>query len=231
MTTDGGATLARFRRADPGVDRGRGQARRDRARSTACRASASWSTPRVAADPRGRARRRRAPPPPSTTTSSTSRRAASARALGDRAHAADDGEAPPGRRQGDRRASRPPTSSRWSPTSRIPTRRPACCWSATRSTCGCKAFSALRKRGFLHVFAPLRDNALAGWLRAEAQSRGIDIKPDAANALATLAGPDLGRLAQALEQLAIYVGGERADRRRRRRGSGRRDARARASSS
>jgi DNA polymerase III subunit delta len=73
-----------------------------------------------------------------------------------------------------------------------------------------RAFAALRKRGFLHVFAPLRDNALAGWLRTEARVRGIDIKPDAAQALATLAGPDLGRLAQALEQLAIYVAGERA---------------------
>jgi DNA polymerase-3 subunit delta len=72
-----------------------------------------------------------------------------------------------------------------------------------------KAFSSMRKRGFLHVFAPLRDNALAGWLRTEAKSRGIDIKPDAAGALAMLAGPDLGRLAQALEQLAIYVGSER----------------------
>jgi len=73
-----------------------------------------------------------------------------------------------------------------------------------------KAFAALRKRGYLHVFAPLRDNALAGWLRTEAKSRGIDIKPDAAGALSMLAGPDLGRLAQALEQLAIYVGPERA---------------------
>ena len=73
-----------------------------------------------------------------------------------------------------------------------------------------RAFAALRKRGFLHVFAPLRDNALAGWLRTEARNRGIDIKPDAAGALAMLAGPDLGRLAQALEQLAIYVGRERA---------------------
>src|SRR5262245_20371761 len=73
-----------------------------------------------------------------------------------------------------------------------------------------RAFSALRKRGYLYVFAPLRDNALAGWLRTEARVRGIDIKPDAAGALATLAGPDLGRLSQALEQLGIYVGGERA---------------------
>ena len=73
-----------------------------------------------------------------------------------------------------------------------------------------KAFSAMRKRGYLYVFAALRDNALAGWLRTEAKNRGIDIKPDAANTLAMLAGPDLGRLAQALEQLAIYVGRERA---------------------
>jgi DNA polymerase-3 subunit delta len=73
-----------------------------------------------------------------------------------------------------------------------------------------RAFAALRKRGYLYVFAPLRDNALAGWLRTEARVRGIDIKPDAAAALATLAGPDLGRLSQALEQLGIYVGGERA---------------------
>jgi DNA polymerase-3 subunit delta len=73
-----------------------------------------------------------------------------------------------------------------------------------------RAFAGMRKRGFLHVFVPLRDNALAGWLRTEAKNRGIDIKPDAAAALATLAGPDLGRLAQALEQLAIYVAGERA---------------------
>ena len=72
-----------------------------------------------------------------------------------------------------------------------------------------RAFAQLRKRGYLHVFVPLRDNALAGWLRTEAKNRGIDIKPDAASALAMLAGPDLGRLAQALEQLAIYVAGER----------------------
>jgi DNA polymerase III subunit delta len=73
-----------------------------------------------------------------------------------------------------------------------------------------RAFAALRKRGYLHVFAPLRDNALAGWLRAEARTRKLSIEPDAATALATLAGPDLGRLAQALEQLSIYVGGDRA---------------------
>jgi DNA polymerase-3 subunit delta len=72
-----------------------------------------------------------------------------------------------------------------------------------------RAFQALRKRGYLHVFAPLKDQALAGWLRAEAKARKIAIAPDAATLLASLAGPELGRLAQALEQLAIYVGGDR----------------------
>jgi DNA polymerase-3 subunit delta len=72
-----------------------------------------------------------------------------------------------------------------------------------------KAFVALRKAGFLHVFAPLRDNALAGWLRTEARARKIEISGDAAGALADLAGPELGRLSQALDQLALYAG-ERA---------------------
>jgi DNA polymerase-3 subunit delta len=64
----------------------------------------------------------------------------------------------------------------------------------------------MRKRGALHVFAPLRDQALPGWLRAQARARDIAIAPDAAQALAAAAGPDLGRLAQALEQLALYAG-------------------------
>jgi DNA polymerase-3 subunit delta len=72
-----------------------------------------------------------------------------------------------------------------------------------------RAFQALRKRGFLHVFAPLRDQALAGWIRNEAKARKIAIAPDAAAALAAAAGPELGRLAQALEQLALYVGGDK----------------------
>jgi len=72
-----------------------------------------------------------------------------------------------------------------------------------------RAMAALRKAGYLHVFAPLRDQALAGWLRAEARARGITIEADAATALADLAGPELGRLSQALEQLALYAGGGR----------------------
>jgi DNA polymerase-3 subunit delta len=73
-----------------------------------------------------------------------------------------------------------------------------------------KVFVALRKAGFLHVFAPLRDQALGAWLRAEARARQIDLSSDAASLLAELAGPELGRLSQALEQLSLYTGGTRA---------------------
>jgi len=69
-----------------------------------------------------------------------------------------------------------------------------------------KAFQTLKKRGYLHVFAPLRDQALGGWLRGEARARKLTIAPDAAEALATAAGPDLGRLSQALDLLALYAG-------------------------
>jgi DNA polymerase-3 subunit delta len=69
-----------------------------------------------------------------------------------------------------------------------------------------RAFQLLRKRGYLHVFAPLREQALAGWLRNEARTRKIALPPDAAAALAISAGPDLGRLGRALEQLALYAG-------------------------
>jgi DNA polymerase-3 subunit delta len=71
-----------------------------------------------------------------------------------------------------------------------------------------KAFQVLKKRGYLHVFAPLRDQALAGWVRGEAKARKLTITGDAAEALATAAGPDLGRLSQALDLLALYAGGK-----------------------
>ncbi|HEY6475496.1 MAG TPA: DNA polymerase III subunit delta, partial [Polyangia bacterium] len=71
-----------------------------------------------------------------------------------------------------------------------------------------KAFQVLKKRGYLHVFAPLRDQALGGWVRGEARARKLTIAPDAAEALATAAGPDLGRLSQALDLLALYAGGK-----------------------
>jgi DNA polymerase-3 subunit delta len=69
-----------------------------------------------------------------------------------------------------------------------------------------KPFAQLRKAGYLHDFARLRDRELPSWISREAAARKIGIDPDGAQALAEAAGPDLGRLSQALDQLALYVG-------------------------
>ena len=69
-----------------------------------------------------------------------------------------------------------------------------------------KVFQALRKGGYLHDFAHLRDWQLGEWLAAEARRRGLKLAPDAARALAESAGPELGRLANCLEQAALYAG-------------------------
>lgn len=69
-----------------------------------------------------------------------------------------------------------------------------------------KAFQALKKAGALHEFAALRDRELPAWIAAEARARKLSIDGAAAAALSEIAGPDLGRVAQALEQLALYVG-------------------------
>ncbi|HET6149968.1 MAG TPA: DNA polymerase III subunit delta [Polyangia bacterium] len=69
-----------------------------------------------------------------------------------------------------------------------------------------KVFANLRKAGYLHDFPALRDRELAGWLTREARLRKLVLDSDAATTLAEIAGPDLGRLSQALEQLSLYVG-------------------------
>jgi DNA polymerase-3 subunit delta len=71
-----------------------------------------------------------------------------------------------------------------------------------------KPFLALRKAGFVHEFPRLRDRELPSWIAREASARKIAIDADGAQALAEAAGPDLGRLSQALEQLSLYVGQE-----------------------
>ena len=70
-----------------------------------------------------------------------------------------------------------------------------------------RAFLALRKAGYLHEFARLKDRDLLPWLAAEAKRRRLAIDPSAAQALAEAAGPDLGRVVQALEQVALYANG------------------------
>ena len=69
-----------------------------------------------------------------------------------------------------------------------------------------RAFLALRKAGFLHEFARLKDRDLGPFIAREGKIRGVAMDSDAAEALANAAGPDLGRLMQALEQLEIYAG-------------------------
>jgi DNA polymerase-3 subunit delta len=70
-----------------------------------------------------------------------------------------------------------------------------------------RAFVALRKAGYLHEFARLKDRELSSWISVEAKQRGFDIDASAAQALAEAAGPDLGRIAQALEQVALFANG------------------------
>ncbi len=71
-----------------------------------------------------------------------------------------------------------------------------------------RAFAALRKAGFLFEFARLRDRELPTWLSREAKTRQIAIDNDAVQALADAAGPDLGRLSLALDQLALFAGAD-----------------------
>jgi DNA polymerase-3 subunit delta len=71
-----------------------------------------------------------------------------------------------------------------------------------------KAFQALRKAGFLHEFAPLKDWQLPDWVQGEARRRKLNLHPEAARLLADAAGPDLGRLALALEQVALFAGAD-----------------------
>lgn len=70
-----------------------------------------------------------------------------------------------------------------------------------------RAFLAMRKAGYLHEFGRLRDRELGPWIAAEARQRGLAIDASAAGALAAAAGPDLGRVAQALEQVALFANG------------------------
>jgi DNA polymerase-3 subunit delta len=70
-----------------------------------------------------------------------------------------------------------------------------------------RAFLALRKAGYLHELARLKDRELSAWILGHAQQRGLQIEAAAAQALAEAAGPDLGRIAQALEQVALFANG------------------------
>ncbi len=70
-----------------------------------------------------------------------------------------------------------------------------------------KLYAQLSKKGWLHVLEAPRQ--VAPWVRDEAKSRGVKIDQAAIARLVDAIGSDLSRLCLALEQLALYVGGER----------------------
>jgi DNA polymerase-3 subunit delta len=51
--------------------------------------------------------------------------------------------------------------------------------------------------------------AVVGWLRDRARGAGLDLRPEAAQALVDLAGEDLARLAAELEKASLYAGTDR----------------------
>lgn len=66
-----------------------------------------------------------------------------------------------------------------------------------------KLFGQLSRKGFLHALEAPRQ--LPPWVRAEAQSLGVKMDPAAITRLVEAVGPDLSRLALAVEQLGLYV--------------------------
>lgn len=69
-----------------------------------------------------------------------------------------------------------------------------------------KAFASLKKAGFASEFPRLKGPDIASWLGREAKARKIPLGPGVAEALAEAAGPDLGRLSLALDQVSLFAG-------------------------
>jgi DNA polymerase-3 subunit delta len=67
-------------------------------------------------------------------------------------------------------------------------------------------FLELKKTGGLAKFEPLYERRLPPWIEAEAKSLGHGVEPGAAQLLCDVVGADLSSLAQALEQLSLFVG-------------------------
>lgn len=69
-----------------------------------------------------------------------------------------------------------------------------------------KFYAAAGKRGLIHeLTAPKR---VDGWIRAEADARGVRLEAAAVARLADAVGGDLSRLALTIDQLALYAGGK-----------------------
>jgi DNA polymerase-3 subunit delta len=66
-------------------------------------------------------------------------------------------------------------------------------------------FKAAAKHGYLHVLEAPRN--AQGWIRAEAEARGVALEPHAMTRLQDTVGNDLSRLALVIEQLGLYAVG------------------------
>ncbi len=69
-----------------------------------------------------------------------------------------------------------------------------------------KAFAGLRKLGCLYQFESLKGAVLVAWLRTEAAARKFKLGTGVAELLGETAGPDLGRLSVAMDQLSLFAG-------------------------
>jgi DNA polymerase-3 subunit delta len=71
------------------------------------------------------------------------------------------------------------------------------------------AVAALGPKGDIRLFAlpALKGGELARWIERRAQGKGARLKPGVADELATCIGPDLRRIDNELEKLALYAGG------------------------
>ncbi|MBA2538140.1 MAG: DNA polymerase III subunit delta [Deltaproteobacteria bacterium] len=69
-----------------------------------------------------------------------------------------------------------------------------------------KLYAGLAKKKFLHVLEAPRAHALAGWVKAEAKDRKVQIEPTAITRLIEAVGGDLSRLALAVDQLGLFAG-------------------------
>lgn len=71
--------------------------------------------------------------------------------------------------------------------------------------------AALRPKGQVREFRPLRQGAVLPWILKRAEAEGMEISPTAARLLADLVGNDLWTLTSELKKLAAYAQGRRIE--------------------
>lgn len=69
-----------------------------------------------------------------------------------------------------------------------------------------KLVKQLKSAGAVFPFMPLKDHELWGWIKRQAQKRGVQIDDPSAQDLDRIVGNDLRRLQQELDKMASYVG-------------------------